>query len=102
MNTVLQEAVSTIANERSTKFNKAHEAARSVLETFGEERIAERVASEVPDTVAWAVVADLLGLLVWCTRDNGASIHRQAEQWLIQGSSLRKVQMTLPESPRVF
>jgi len=95
MNTVLQEAVSIVASERSTQFNKAHEAARSVLEAFGEEGIAERVASEIPGTVSWEVVADLLGLLVWSTRDNGASIRRQAEQWLIQGSNLREVQIAL-------
>ena len=95
MNERLWHAVQTVARERGGKFKAAFAAVASLVAEFGESDIADRIVSEIPASVAWEVVADLLGILEWSTRDNGASIHRAAERWLIDGNDVRRIQVAL-------
>ena len=95
MDAVLSTAVQAVARERDIGFKDAFHAARSLVVAYGEAGLAERVVSEVSPSVPWEVVADLLGLLMWSTADNGTAIRRAAERWLTEGRDLRKVQIAL-------
>ncbi len=95
MNEVLSHAIQAVASERGGKFDDAFRAAKVLVAEYGETDIANRIALEVPDSVSWEVVADLLGILQWSTEDNGASIHYSAERWLLDGDDLRKIQIAL-------
>jgi hypothetical protein len=90
-----RKCLTAVTKERGGKFEEAFGAAARLKEEFGEPRLAELVASQVPDSVPCEVVSDLLGILEWSTQDNGAAIRRQAEQWLIEGRDLRKIQIAL-------
>lgn len=95
MDQALKNAVAAVANERGGRFQKAFDSAKVLVSEYGEEGLAERVATEVPAAVPWEVVADLLGILVWSTSDNGAAIHAQAEKWLIEARDGRRAQIAL-------
>ena len=95
MNTHLANAVAAVAKERGGQFEEAFRAAERLTAEFGEPGLAERVASQVPDSVPCEVVSDLLSILEWSTQDNGAAIRAQAEQWLTEGTNLRNIQIAL-------
>lgn len=95
INQALSNAVSAVARERGGKFNEAFGAAALLVAEYGESDLAERIVSEVAASVSWEVIADLLGILEWSTKDNGASIHRQAEQWLLNAHDVRRIQIAL-------
>lgn len=95
MNEALSSAVDAIRRERDTRFNQAFAAARRLVDEYGEHGLAERIAAEIPASVPWEIVADLLGILIWTTQDNGLAIQRQTEQWLLEGEDLRKITLAL-------
>ena len=95
MNMHLASAIAAVSKERGDQFKEAFEAADRLKTEFGESGLAELLANQVPDSVPYTVVSDLLGILVWSTQDNGAAIRRQTEQWLIEGTNLRKIQIAL-------
>jgi hypothetical protein len=95
MRRTLESAINAIARERGSKFEEASIAAKDLVAEYGEAELASRVADEVPRSVPWEVVADLLGILVWTTSDNGTRIRRQAEEWLREGHDMRKLQIAL-------
>jgi hypothetical protein len=95
MNEVLSNAIDAIRRERDTEFDEAFAAVQHVADEYGEDDLAERIANEIPASVPWEIVADLLGMLIWSTRDNGTTILRQTEQWLLAGEDLRKIQIAL-------
>jgi len=95
MNDVLANALDAVMEERGVKFNAAFHAVALLVADYGEVNLAERIAEEVPTSVSWEVVADLLSILEWSTSDNGASIHRTTEQWLSDSLDIRKIQIAL-------
>ena len=95
MNEVLADAIAAVARERGDKFNEAFAAAARLVDRYGESGLAERILMEVPTSVPWELVADLLSILEWSTRDNGSAIRKQAEQWLVDAIDLRRVQIAL-------
>lgn len=95
MNQALRDAIAAVARERGGKFVDSFDAAALLVDQYGEDELADRILSEIPTTISWEVVADLLGILVWSTKDNGSSISRQSERWLVEGVDSRKVQVAL-------
>jgi hypothetical protein len=95
MNAHLAVAVAAVTKERGGELKEAFAAATRLVGEFGESDLAELVASQVPASVPCEVVSDLLSILEWSTRDNGEAIRKQAEQWLVEGTSLRKIQIAL-------
>ncbi|ABX04698.1 conserved hypothetical protein [Herpetosiphon aurantiacus DSM 785] len=61
----------------------------------GEEQLAERLDAAIGDTWPWEVVADLFGLLTWQTSDNGADLSDTTDDWLREGTNLRRIQIAL-------
>jgi hypothetical protein len=57
--------------------------------------LAERLDAEISPSVPWQVIADLFGILVWTTSDNGTALFRTAEDWLRQADDLRRVRVAL-------
>jgi hypothetical protein len=46
---------------------------------YGEQDIANRLYEDIPLEIKWQVVANLYGILIWSTNDNGAELMRTAE-----------------------
>lgn len=82
MNPVLSQALDAILRERGSRFIEAFGSAEQLLEAYGQEGIAERIADEAAPVASPLVVADLLSILFWTSGDNGASIRRVSEAWL--------------------
>ena len=95
MNDLLLHALQVVANERGAKFDKAFAAATALVSGLSESDLAERIVAEAPPSVPWEVIADLLGILQWSTKDNGAAICRTAERWLLEGSDVRRMSIAL-------
>jgi len=93
---VLQTALEAIRRERPTgSFSGAFDCVDTVIETFGETDLTARLESTIEDSWSWEVVADLFGILVWSTSDNGDALMRTAERWLQECDDLRRLQIAL-------
>ncbi len=95
MKEALSKAISTIECEQGGRFNESFAQVNQLLAEYGETGLADRLLDEIPPTVSWEVVADLLGILIWSTSDNGAAIMRGAETWLREGNDIRKIMIGL-------
>lgn len=95
MTPILDQLTEAIARERSTSFRECFRLARALVDTYGEDRLADRLFDEIPYTVSWEIVADLLGILIWITKDDGAGITHSADDWLRAASDERKVHIAL-------
>jgi hypothetical protein len=95
MNTILASAFETIRRERVDGFREAHAHAQEVLKELGVLGIADQVLNATPKDVPCQDIADLLGMLCWNGRDEGAGIRRDAEQWLRAGSDERRLYVAL-------
>ena len=95
MNVALANALEAIVRERNSGFKEASTCVGRLLKEYAEPQIADRLFDEIPRSIPWEVVADLLGILVWITNDNGSDIARTAERWLREGSDTRKVKIAL-------
>ncbi|MFO1482031.1 MAG: hypothetical protein U1F71_01590 [Verrucomicrobiaceae bacterium] len=63
---------------------------------IGEEGIADKVIDATPLAVPWSQIANILGIMIWSTTDNGADgIVRAAESWLVDGRDERRAFVAL-------
>lgn len=95
MNEKLQLALTTVSQERTGKFDKSFTAVQELLTEYLPEELADQLVVDIPPNVPWEVAADILGILIWSTSDNGALIMRGAERWLVEANNARLVQIAL-------
>jgi hypothetical protein len=96
MHQVVERALNVIAAESSEpEYTEAFSAARAVVLEFGEENLADRLFTDIPDSISFMQVARLFDFLAWQTEDNGSAMTRAIERWLVEGTNLRKVQIAL-------
>lgn len=76
MRTQLQLAVAAVTQERHEKFDKSFVRVAALVPQYPPEELADRLVGDIPLAVPWEVVADILGILIWSTDDNGLSIRR--------------------------
>jgi hypothetical protein len=95
MNSVLSQALDAVLREQGSRFCEAFSFAQQLLGAYGQEGIAERIATEAAPQTSPLVVADLLSILFWSSSDNGASIRRTAEGWLEACIDEWKIQVAL-------
>jgi len=67
----------------------------AVILEMGEEGIADRVVDATPNAVPWSQIANVLGIMIWTTSDNGAGIMRAAESWLLDAKDERRAFIAL-------
>jgi len=92
---LLEQVLDTAQVERASGFNKSFDLLNQILQQYGEENIAERLYKDIPKEYSWELEADILGILIWSTSDNGHSIIQTIERWLLEQESLRKMQIAL-------
>lgn len=95
MRTQLQQAIAALTRERRKRFDESFAKVAALLPGYPPEVLADRLIDDIPLAVPWEVVADILGILIWSTDDNGSSIIRTAEKWLIEARDLRRIQVAL-------
>lgn len=95
MRTQLQQAIEAVTRERHNRFNESFAKVAALIPQYPPEELAERLMDDIPLAVPWEVAADILGILIWSTDDNGASVMRTAEQWLIDAEDLRRIHLAL-------
>jgi len=96
MRQVVAYALDVIAIESvQTGYTEAFCAAQAVVSEFGECNLADRLFSDIPDSISFLLVAKLFNLLAWQTEDNGSAMTRTVERWLVEGENMRKVQIAL-------
>jgi len=95
---LLTQTLRTVQREREAMlFDVSFAWVQRLITEEGEEQLTERLDAAIPHTWPWEVVADLVGILVGMTRDNGAAIFRSAEGWLREGTNLRRIQIVLAQ-----
>jgi hypothetical protein len=95
MRTKLQLAIAAVTQERHKKFDQSFAKVAALVPEYPPEELADRLIDDIPLAVPWEVAADILQILTWSTDDNGSSIMRTAERWLIEAQDLRRIQMAL-------
>ena len=96
MNPVIAQALEAICIERDEReYDKSFDLVARLIETLGEENLAERLFIEIPRNTPFELVAELFDLLAWQTDDNGSEIARTAERWLRECSDVRKLLIAL-------
>jgi len=66
-----------------------------VILEMGEEGIADRVVDATPNAMPWSQIANVLGIMIWSTSDNGDGIMRAAESWLLDAKDERRAFIAL-------
>jgi hypothetical protein len=92
---ILAETLAAIGSERGGQFDRSFALVDRLLAEFGEGDLAERLYAAIPIECPWEVVADLFGILLWSTSDNGEAISRATEGWLRSGEDPRRVRVAL-------
>ena len=87
--------MATITQERGKGFDRSFQFVDQIVREYGETALVERLYAEIVPDVPWEVVADLFGILIWSTNDNGAALMRQAEEWLRRADDLRAIRIAL-------
>ena len=95
MNEELERAVAAVVAERTGKFDQSFASVAALIPHYLPAALADRLVTDIPSTVAWEVVADILGILIWSTDDNGSAIMRAAERWLVEAQDLRRIRIAL-------
>lgn len=95
MTPVLTKCIESICSERDGEWDTTFDIVNQLVKDYGEEKLADRVVEEVPRTIPFEVVADLLSILLWSTSDNGRSIADSANLWLREQTDTRKVLIAL-------
>lgn len=91
---LVTKTLDTIAAERGNldrSFDLVHEVIREV----GEAGLTERLYAAIPVVRPWEDIADLFGILIWSTSDNGGALMRTMEQWLLDATDVRQCQIAL-------
>ena len=91
---LVTETLDTIAAERGN-FDRSFDLVDEVIRKFGEAGLAERLYEAIPRERPWQDVADVFGILIWSTSDNGCALTRTTEQWLLDAVDVRQVQIAL-------
>jgi hypothetical protein len=92
---ILVETLAAIGSERGEKFDRSFALVDRLLAELGEIDLAERLYAAIPIECPWEVIADLFGILLWSTSDNGAALSRATEGWLQAGEDLRRMRVAL-------
>jgi hypothetical protein len=95
MRTQLQLAIAAVTQERHKGFNESFARVGALVPEYPPEELADRLINDIPLAVPWEVAADILGILIWSTDDNGSSIMRTAEKWLLEAQDLRRIKVAL-------
>jgi len=95
MSPILQECIDTICLERDNGWDATFDVVTRLVKEYGEQRLADRLVDEIPKTVPFEVVADLLSILIWSTSDNGHLIMAAAESWLRAPKETRRMLIAL-------
>ncbi len=93
-NELLARTLKTIELERP-KFHESFQLVSELLQLYGELNLAERLYADCASSVAWPVIADLFSILIWSTNDNGHALTRTTEQWLVECSDERNVNVAI-------
>lgn len=94
MTPILKKTLDKI-EEEANSFNESFVLVDELLKEYGENNLANRLYSEIEESISWVVVADLFGILIWSTSDNGHELIKETEQWLIKSYSPRKILIAL-------
>lgn len=94
MTPILKKTLDKI-EEEANSFNESFVLVDELLKEYGENNLANRLYSEIEESISWVVVADLFGILIWSTSDNGHELIKETEQWLIKSNSPRKIPIAL-------
>ena len=91
----LQLAIEAVTQERQKNFDQSFARVAALVPEYPPEELADVLIDDIPIAVPWEVVSDILGILIWSTEDNGSSIMRTAEKWLLDAQDLRRIQVAL-------
>jgi hypothetical protein len=94
-NELLTQTHAAIASEQCGRFDRSTDLVRQLVAEYGEGNLAERLYENIPTTCPWEVVADLFGLLIWNTSDNGSAICSWAERRLCAADDVRSIRVAL-------
>lgn len=94
MNTLLSKTLNKI-EEESGGFNESFALVDELVKMYGENDLANRIYSEINESTPWSVVANLFGILIWSTRDNGYALTKETEEWLVSADNPRKILIAL-------
>jgi hypothetical protein len=92
---LLTQTLAAIASEQGGRFDRSSGLVRQLVAEYGERNLAERLYEHIPTTCPWEVVADLFGLLIWNTSDNGSAIFDWAESRLCAADDVRSIRVAL-------
>ncbi len=96
MRPILKETLKQIKIEsKEDHFNKSFGLVDKLLNEYGEKNLASRLYKEIDSSIDWTVIADLFGILVWSTSDNGHLLSKETEKWLIEADNPRKIKIAL-------
>ena len=96
MTSNLERALDSIyLNQRMDPGGYDEAALFAVVEEFGLPNLADCLFEAIPSTIPYEIVCLLFNLLAWRTDDNGASVTRAAERWLIEGIDDRRMLVAL-------
>ncbi|TDY88456.1 UNVERIFIED_ORG: hypothetical protein DFO49_4074 [Herbaspirillum seropedicae] len=96
MNPNLEQALFSIySNQEKNSGDYDEKALFAVVEEFGLPNLGDRIYTEIPPTVPFELVCILFDLLAWRTDDNGSSVRRATERWLIEGRDERRMLIAL-------
>ncbi|HNG93840.1 MAG TPA: hypothetical protein PLB32_13655 [Acidobacteriota bacterium] len=85
-----------VISQESPNFDKSFAWAEKCLKLLGEsDDIADRLLDLVPPEFPWQSLAELLGMWMWMTSDNGAAILHTTERWLEEATDERKCLIAL-------
>jgi len=88
--------IEKIRLERKDGFNKTYELVDKLIEEYGEENIVEFLCRDIKLEWQWEIIADLFAILIWSLNDATAiSLIETTEQWLLEGSDIRKIKIAL-------
>ena len=91
---LLQETLDTIQSEGG-EYNKSFDLVDQLLLRYGESDLANRLYSEIESLYPWETVADLFGILIWSTSDNGSALTKVTDNWITECNEERKVSIAL-------
>jgi hypothetical protein len=99
--TTLTQAYQEIARHRAESpgnprpSHATFELVDQLIHKLGASGITGFVIDSSPADTPWTSIADVLGILIWNTPDNGAEIMHHAEQWLRDATDERHVFVAL-------
>jgi hypothetical protein len=93
--TNIEKTLITISEERAECYSNSYAMAAAIVKEYGENDLANRLWADIPESSSLRDVADLYGILVWSTQDNGYEILKTTEKWIRDCQDYRKVHLSL-------